>query len=150
MGISSVVAIPKLEFTKDWQARNLFGVRQLVFGDGYSYGAEFFLKKRLGQFSGWIGYTYSKTMRRFPDINEGVEFPAKYDRRNDLSIVGSYELNDRWTFGAVFIYATGNAITLPAGWYSYENEIQYEYGPRTSTRMVPYHRAGKVIALPVA
>ena len=63
---------------------------QLTFGNGYSYGAELFIKKRLGDFNGWVGYTYSKTMRKFDEIDNGEWFPAKYDRRNDLSIVGQY------------------------------------------------------------
>ena len=60
----------------------------------------------LGDFTGWIGYTWSKTERKFLDLNNGVVFPAKYDRRHDLTVVASYKLNDRWTFGASFIYAT--------------------------------------------
>ena len=36
----------------------------LVFGDGWSYGIETFLKKRQGKFTGWIGYTWSK-----PSVN---------------------------------------------------------------------------------
>ncbi len=113
----------------------------LVFGTGNSYGAEFFFKKRLGKLTGWLGYTWSKTTRQFDEINEGRRFPAKYDRRHDLSIVGSYELNDRWTFGAAFVYATGNAITLAQGFYLYEGNLNYEYGDRNSLRMIPYHRA---------
>ncbi len=113
----------------------------LVFGVGNSYGAEFFFKKRLGKLTGWLGYTWSKTTRQFDEINEGRKFPAKYDRRHDLSIVGSYELNDRWTFGAAFVYATGNAITLAQGFYLYEGNLNYEYGDRNSLRMIPYHRA---------
>ncbi len=114
---------------------------QLVFGEGYSYGAELFLKKRTGKFNGWIGYTWSKTMRRFDEINNGEEFPAKYDRRNDLSVVLSYELNPRIIFGAVFVYATGNSITLPTGRYLFEGNIVSEYGPRNGNRMPDYHRA---------
>ena len=86
---------------------------QLTFGRGYSYGAEFFLKKRMGDFSGWIGYTWSKTMRQFDEIDDGGWFPAKYDRRHDLSLVLQYQLTDRINIGGVFIYATGNSITLP-------------------------------------
>ena len=113
----------------------------LVFGKGYSYGVELFFKKRLGKLTGWIGYTWSKTERQFDDINQGEWFPAKYDRRHDLSVVAAYELTDRWTLGAAFVYATGNAITLPVGWYLYEGGIQYDYGPRNSIRMNDYHRA---------
>lgn len=113
----------------------------LVFGAGYSYGAEFFLKKRKGKFNGWIGYTWSRTMRVFEDINFGEEFPAKYDRRHDASLVLSYDLNPRIKFGFVFVYATGNAITLPVGRYIFENKIVSEFGPRNSNRMADYHRA---------
>ena len=59
----------------------------LVFGDGWSYGLETFVKKRQGRFTGWIGYTWSKTDRQFDDLNNGLDFPAKYDRRHDLSVV---------------------------------------------------------------
>ena len=56
--------------------------------------------KDFGKFSGWIGYTWSKTERQFEELNNGDIFPAKYDRRHDLSVVGTYKPNDRWTFGA--------------------------------------------------
>lgn len=114
---------------------------QLVFGTGYSYGVELFIKKRVGDLSGWIGYTWSKTMREFPDINNGEEFPAKYDRRHDLSAVLTYKLNPRITFGGVFVYATGNAITLPVERYFYEGNLVSNFGPRNSNRMADYHRA---------
>ena len=32
-----------------------------TFGTGDSYGLEFFIKKRLGKTTGWLGYTISKT-----------------------------------------------------------------------------------------
>ncbi|MFN3918071.1 MAG: TonB-dependent receptor [Flavobacteriales bacterium] len=114
---------------------------QLTFGDGYSYGAEFFIKKRHGRFNGWIGYTWSKTMRLFEEINDGNWFPAKYDRRHDLSVILQYELSDRWSFGGVFVYATGNAATLPERRYFWEGELLVIYGERNSYRLPAYHRA---------
>ena len=112
----------------------------LVFGTGWSYGTEFFIKKKKGKFTGWIGYTWSKTERKFPDLNNGVPFPAKYDRRHDLSVILSYKLNERWVFSSAFIYATGNTLTLPSSWYVQYQDLLFNYGPRNSTRMAPYHR----------
>lgn len=112
----------------------------LVFGTGWSYGTEFFIKKKKGKFTGWIGYTWSKTERKFPDLNNGVPFPAKYDRRHDLSVILSYKLNERWVFSSAFIYATGNTLTLPSSWYVQDQDLLFNYGPRNSTRMAPYHR----------
>ena len=115
---------------------------QLTFGNGYSYGAEFFLKKRLGDFNGWIGYTYSKTMRKFDEIDNGEWFPAKYDRRNDLSVVTQYQINNRINIGAVFVYATGNSLSLPERrWFSLEeNRIITVWSKRNQYRLDPYHR----------
>ncbi|MFK7786807.1 MAG: TonB-dependent receptor [Crocinitomicaceae bacterium] len=112
----------------------------LTFGRGWSYGAEFFVKKAIGKLTGWVGYTWSKTERVFEDLNNGEPFAAKYDRRHDLSIVASYELNDRWTFSSAFIYATGNTLTLPTSWYVQGQDLLFNYGQRNSTRMAPYHR----------
>ena len=113
----------------------------LTFGEGYSYGAEFFLKKRMGDFSGWIGYTWSRTFRLFEEINNGDEYPARFDRRHDLSVILNYDLTEKWNFGGAFVYATGNAITLPLERYFYEGNILEQFGPRNSFRMDPYHRA---------
>ncbi len=112
-----------------------------TFGTGNSYGMELFIKKRFGKFNGWIGYTLSKTTRFFPEINNGNPFPAKYDRRHDLSIVLTYVLNNKLTFSAVFVYASGNTTTMPKSRYLIDGRFVVEYGPRNSFRMASYHRA---------
>lgn len=113
----------------------------LVFGDGWSYGIETFLKKRQGKLTGWIGYTWSKTERQFDELNMGLIFPAKYDRRHDLSVVLDYTLSKKWRFGGAFVYATGNSLTLPVQRYIFEGRITDVYGSRNGYRMAPYHRA---------
>lgn len=111
----------------------------LVYGTGWSYGAEFFIKRTFGKLTGWIGYTLARSDRYFPDLQD-EKFPAKYDRRHDLTLVGTYELNKHWTFGFSFIYASGNTLTLPNSWYFNNQDLLFNYGPRNSTRMAPYHR----------
>lgn len=112
----------------------------LVSGFGWSYGAEFFVKKRFGKWNGWVGYTWSRTMRKFEDINNGISYPAPYDRRHDLSVVGVYDLNEKWSFSGTFVYGTGNAITLPVSRYVVEGRIVDDYGERNAFRMPNYHR----------
>ncbi|CAN5274976.1 TonB-dependent receptor [soil metagenome] len=111
-----------------------------VFGDGQSYGAEFFFKKAKGKLTGWIGYTLSWTTRNFPDIDNGQTFYARYDRRHDISVVSTYDLSAKWSFGAIFVYGTGNAISLPESRYIIEGNIVSDYGRRNSFRMPAYHR----------
>jgi len=111
-----------------------------VFGQGRSYGAEVLLRKNVGQLTGWIGYTYSKTDRQFDDINEGSRFAAKYDRTHDLSITGTYQFNEQWDASLVFVYTTGNTTTLPVARYTIDGNIKDEYGPRNWYRLAAYHR----------
>lgn len=111
-----------------------------VFGKGWSYGAEFFLKKRTGKTTGWIGYTWSKTLRQFDEINNGKEFPAKFDRRHDFVFTASHDLTERWALSSTFVFATGNAITLPVQRYIFEGNVVNVYGERNSHRMPSYHR----------
>ena len=112
-----------------------------AFGDGYSYGLELFINKRIGRTTGWIGYTWSKTMRQFDDINQGVEYPAKYDRRHDVSLVLTHQLTEDLVLSFVWVYSTGSTATLPVSRYIIGGSIISEYGPRNSYRMPAYHRA---------
>lgn len=111
-----------------------------VYGKGKAYGAEFFLKKRTGKLNGWVGYTISRTDRKFPDLNGGKVYPAKYDRTHDLSINLAYEFNKEWTIGATWVYATGNAFTLPNELYFIEFGFVSGYGGRNTYRLPAYHR----------
>jgi hypothetical protein len=111
-----------------------------VFGTGESYGTELFIKKSTGKLTGWIGYTLSWTTREFEDINNGEAFYAKYDSRHDISTTLTYELNERWSFSTVFVYNTGNALTIPVARYIIDGYIVNEYGKRNDFRMSSYHR----------
>ncbi len=111
-----------------------------TFGKGVAYGSEFFIRKNKGKFTGWIGYTLSWTKRTFPEINFGQTFYAKYDRRHDVSVVGTYDLNSKWTFSAIWVYGTGNAGTLPNSLFTFEQNVLIQYGLRNSYRFKPYHR----------
>jgi hypothetical protein len=111
-----------------------------AFGQGWSYGIELFVKKRYGKTTGWIGYTLSETTRKFAEINNGDIFPAKYDRRHDVSFIVSHEFNPKLTLSLIWVYATGNATTLAIGRYMIDGRIVNEYAPRNSYRMKSYHR----------
>lgn len=113
---------------------------EFVFGRGWSYGSEFFINKVRGRLTGWIGYTLSWTWRKFPDLNGGEKYPAKYDRRHDLSVVGTYDYNKKWKFSAVFVYGTGNATSLPEQFYFINGVLTQEYSRINQYRLAPYHR----------
>lgn len=112
----------------------------LTYGSGRAYGLELFLKKKYGRFNGWIGYTLSRTERKFDAINHGNYYPARQDRTHDLSVVGIYQLNKRWTFSSTFIYGTGNAVTYPTGKYNVGGLTTYSYSERNGYRLPSSNR----------
>ncbi|HVV54454.1 MAG TPA: TonB-dependent receptor, partial [Mucilaginibacter sp.] len=113
---------------------------QLVYGSGRAYGIELFLKKKYGRFNGWLGYTLSRTEDKFAAINNGRYFPATQDRTHDLSVVGIYKLNKRWSFSADFVYGTGNAVTFPTGKYNIGGLTTFSYSERNGYRMPSTNR----------
>ena len=121
----------------------------VISGSGRSAGIEFFLHKKKGRLNGWVGYTLSYTKHQFDEINEGKEFWARYDRRHDISIVTSFQVNPKFKLNMNWVYGTGNALTVP--YYTtrhYEHDIAfspsttiaYGYGSRNAFRAAPYHR----------
>jgi len=113
---------------------------ELVFGEGWSYGAELLVKKNFGRLTGWAGYTWSKTERLFETINSGNPFPARHDRTHDISLVGVYSLTDKLKLSGSWVYYTGNAVTFPSGKYEIEGQSVGYYTERNGYRMPPYHR----------
>ena len=103
----------------------------VVAGDGYSYGIEFLAQRDFGKLTGWVAYTWSRTMRLFNRpgqvLNGGKEFPAKYDRRHDLSIVLSYRFNDRCDVSATWVFSTGNTATLATKYYPVASDDPADY-----------------------
>jgi len=113
---------------------------QLLFGEGRAYGVELFLKKRYGKFNGWVGYTLSKTERKFDGINDGKYYPATHDRTHDLSLVAIYKLNEQWNFSSNFVYGTGKAVTYPTGKYNVGGNTTFSYSERNAYRQPSTHR----------
>ncbi|MGM9506456.1 TonB-dependent receptor [Larkinella sp. GY13] len=129
-------------------------------GKGWSYGAEVLLQKKVGRFSGWVGYTLSWTQWQFAELNFGQKFFPRYDRRHDASIVGIYEISPRITLSGTWVYGTGQALTVPTSEYQaathqplydsyYSSNTPYlnlwnqveAYGTqKNSFRAEPYHR----------
>lgn len=113
---------------------------QLLFGKGRAYGVELFLKKKYGKFNGWIGYTLSKTERKIDGINSNNWYNATQDRTHEVSVVGIYQLNKKWTLSATYVYYTGNAVTFPSGKYNVEGRTYFNYTERNGYRMPNYKR----------
>lgn len=119
---------------------------ELLQGKGRSYGLEVLLKKERGRLNGWIGYTLNKSERVFKDLNDGNVFPAKYDRRHYLTVVGNYIITKRWNLGLVWVYNSGSRFTAQTGKYFIPNpgysgvDIVPVYTSRNAVSMSASHR----------
>jgi hypothetical protein len=114
--------------------------QDLLQGKGYAYGLEFFVKKSAGKFTGSFAYTYSKTRKQFPEINEGNWYPAAEDRPHDINLTGTYKISKRAQLSAMWVYYTGRPITYPAGTYLINDYIVVFFSHRNANRLPDYHR----------
>jgi hypothetical protein len=129
---------------------------KVCMGRGWAYGVEFLAQKSVGRLTGWLGYTWSHTDRKFDRegniLNAGRTFPAKYDRRHDVSLVLTYKFNEHIDASASWVFSSGNTATLPMQDidpseegadqrypYYYNYEVPY-VSSRNNYRMPNYHR----------
>ena len=127
---------------------------KVAMGRGWSYGVEFLVQKKSGNTTGWLGYTWARTMRQFDRegniLNFGEPFPAKYDRRHDLSLVVNHKFNRKIDLSGTFVFGSGVCGSLAmqnvlAPTYDDENGFVYPgstpyFEKRNNYRMPPYHR----------
>lgn len=113
---------------------------ELLYGKGRAYGVELFFKKKYGRFNGWVSYTLSRTEKQIDGINNSEWYAARQDRTHDVSLVGIYDINDKLSVSATWVFYTGSAVTFPSGKYYIDGVIQWLYTERNGYRMPNYHR----------
>lgn len=120
--------------------------QQLIQGKGKSYGLEILIKKESGNLTGWIAYTWSKSLRQYDLVNQGQWFLARYDRRHNGSLVANYEINKRWSLSGVFEFISGSRFTPVIGQYIVPTttlagvQLIPVYAPINSVKLVDTHR----------
>ncbi|MCC8173000.1 MAG: TonB-dependent receptor, partial [Odoribacter sp.] len=114
--------------------------RLLLSGKGRAYGLEFYARKNLGRLTGWVAYTLSWSENKIDGINNDKWYTAGNDRRHDISVVGMYDLSDKWQLAATWVYNTGQALTAPSAKYELNGETYYYYAERNGYRAPTYHR----------
>ncbi|MEM9339736.1 MAG: carboxypeptidase-like regulatory domain-containing protein [Bacteroidota bacterium] len=113
---------------------------ELRVGTAWAYGLELLIRKPTGRFNGWASFTWSAAKRRIPLVNEGRTYRSSYERPINVSLVGSYKIDERLSFNATWVYYSGLPFTTPTGRLNYGNLIIPSYTERNGSRMPNYHR----------
>jgi hypothetical protein len=122
-------------------------IEQIILnGQLRSYGLELMFRKNEGKLNGWISYTLSKSEQQTPGrtplevgINDGQWYNSVYDKLHNIAITSSYNLNEKWSFGANFSLQSGQPVTYPTGQYDYLGITVPSYGLRNENRLPTYH-----------
>ncbi|PHN02637.1 TonB-dependent receptor [Flavilitoribacter nigricans] len=113
---------------------------ELRFGSMEAYGLELMLEKKLGRLSGWLAYTYSRSLRKTPDLNGGRIYPAFQDRPHDLSLLLNYQLAPRALFSFYYTAYSGSTFSSPTGFYTYNDQTVPVYAEKNNDRLPAYRR----------
>lgn len=113
---------------------------------GKAYGVELMAKKTSGKLTGWISYSYSRSLLRemldrgVETINGGAWYNAPHDKPHEVKLVGNYKFTHRYSLSVNLDYSTGRPVTLPIGTYEYGGGIRLAYSQRNTYRIPDYFR----------
>jgi len=119
---------------------------ELVPAIGKAYGAELFIKKNLGRTTGWVSYTYSRSLRKVispfeeDNINDGEWFPSNFDKPHELTLIGIYKASTYTSFSASFTYSTGRPVTFPEAKFEFRGNSLAYFSDRNQQRIPDFHR----------
>ena len=118
---------------------------QVSSGIGRSAGLELLARKHTGKTTGWIGYTLSRSERRFPDgsISGGHWYPCRYDSRHAITAVLDHRFRDKWSATISWTYSSGGAMTLPSDDGSIPERGNYRLPPSHRMDVGIRHAKGK-------
>lgn len=113
-------------------------------GQGRAYGVEFQMSKNVEEIKlkTELNYTLSWSNRQFDGLNNGEWFPFIYDRRHNLSLLGIWQINKKYSLSANFVLSTGASATLPIG-FSKKDDVSdnyFIYGSINNRKLPLYHR----------
>lgn len=112
----------------------------LLKGEGENYGLNFMLHKRTGRLTGWFGYAWGRALRKFDHPDYPSTYLASHERPHELNLVATYRLNNRWSVGGTFVYASGTPFTAPKHFYIMDSQLVTAYGEHNANRLKPYSR----------
>ena len=120
---------------------------QLLKGAARAYGAELFVNKKKGLMTGWMSYTYARSLQKitgdYPAIqqlNRSNWFASNIDKPHTLNVLISFQAEKHNSASFTFTYSTGRPYTAPVGFFRGDYDIVPIFIDRNNARIADYHR----------
>jgi hypothetical protein len=120
---------------------------ELLSGRGRAYGAELYIRRLKGKWTGWISYTYSQTELKVSSqggsesINDGDWYPSNYNKPHTFHLVLDRKLRGKSAFSFVLSYNTGRPLTAIESSYIVGGTVVPIYSDRNKYKIPHYLRA---------
>ncbi len=125
----------------------------VIGADGKSYGIEMLLKRQSGKLTGWLSYTYSRSLLKADGnfsserINSGEYYPSNFDKPHSVVLISNFKINRRVNFGLNVTYSTGRPATFPIVKYQFKDQPFLHYTDRNQYRIPDYFRIDLAVNL---
>ena len=119
---------------------------ELLSGQGRAYGAELYIRKLKGKWTGWASYTYSQTHIKVDSpfesesINNGAWFASNYNKPHTLNIVTTRRTRNAGALSFIFSYNTGRPLTAIESSYIVNGTVVPLYSERNKYQIPDYVR----------
>lgn len=120
---------------------------ELLQGKNKSYGLELMFSKKKGELTGWINYTYARSLNQVKEgpsntqqINYGNWYATNYDRPNTINAAIVINQTKTHDFSFNFTYSTGRPFTVPKAFIQSNGVLYPFYTERNNSRIPDYHR----------
>ncbi|MEZ4908802.1 MAG: TonB-dependent receptor plug domain-containing protein [Saprospiraceae bacterium] len=82
-------------------------------GRAKMYGVENQIELNSKKIKSWFNYTYSKSKRKFENLNHGKWYDDRFSRTHMFNLITFYKITDKTNLFVDFVYGSGNPYTLP-------------------------------------
>ncbi len=119
---------------------------ELLSGKGRAYGAELYIRRLKGWWTGWISYTYSQTQvqvasqNKSESINAGEWYPSNYNKPHILNMVVNRRLSKGGAISFILAYNSGRPLTAIESSYIAGGAVVPIYSNRNQYTIPDYIR----------
>lgn len=119
---------------------------ELRSGAGRAYGAELYIRRIKGRYTGWISYTWSQTEVKVSSpfssesVNNGAWYPSNHNKPSTFNLVLNRTLRRQSAISLIATYNTGRPLTAIEDSYIADGVVVPVYSDRNKYKIPSYLR----------